>query len=336
MTTMNPRDEAAMTERAPRFELSAPVVCRPLEEWKPVSVELLGCQTRIVQGARWNHRVIECGEGEPLLLLHGWGGHAETYARNMRNLGRHFHVYAVDALFHGYSSSPVFTDNEKRHDDQVDAIVDLLDALGHDWAHIEGESMGAGNACEFGLRYPDRAGKIVMNTGLGRVRLEKTDFPLPEKRYEQLAGLGRQVIETPTFELMQRRMEWLMADPSSMTDEMVEIRLRLYQDEEINAAMRRWHKLDQESPGPDPFDYDPKWNENDLREFKPDALVFWTEHNPGEGPELGEYFASRIPGCPFYLMEGAGHWPQWERPEEHDQVLIEFIKGQAATAGEAS
>lgn len=118
-----------------------------------------------------------------------------------------------------------------------------------------------------------------------------------------------------------------MADPSRMTDEMVEIRLRLYQDEAINAAMRRWHKLDQADPGPDPFDYEPQWDEEDLRGFQPDALVFWTEHNPGEGPELGEYFASCIPGCGFYCMKDAGHWPQWERPEEHDQVLIEFING---------
>ena len=27
------------------------------------------------------------------------------------------------------------------------------------------------------------------------------------------------------------------------------------------------------------------------------------------------------------VIEDAGHWPQWEKPEEHDQVLIEFING---------
>ena len=26
-------------------------------------------------------------------------------------------------------------------------------------------------------------------------------------------------------------------------------------------------------------------------------------------------------------MADAAHWPQWEKPEEHDQVLIDFIKG---------
>lgn len=320
-------DEGSGVPTPPRFELRENIVCKPLAEWRSVAVELLGCQTRIVRGERWHHRVIECGAGEPLLLLHGWGGHAETYARNMRNLGRYFHVYAIDALYHGYSSSPPFTDNEGRHDDQVDAIVDLLDALGHDWAHIEGESMGAGNACELALRYPERAGKIVMNTGFGRVRLQRTEFAPPTKTYDELAGLGKQVIETPTFDLMRKRMEWLMAEPSRMTEEMIELRLRLYQDPEINAAMRRWHKLDQADPGPDPFDYAPKWEEEDLRSFAPDALVVWTDQNPGESPDLGEYFAGLIPGCRYYCIEDCGHWPQWEKPEEHDQILIEFLLG---------
>ncbi len=80
---------------------------KPLDEWKSVSVELLGTQTRIVQGERWHHRVIEAGDksGEPLILIHGIGGHAETYARSLHNLASNgFHVYAIDALFHGFTS----------------------------------------------------------------------------------------------------------------------------------------------------------------------------------------------------------------------------------------
>jgi len=34
-------------------------------------------------------------------------------------------------------------------------------------------------------------------------------------------------------------------------------------------------------------------------------------------------------GAPFILMfrliEGAGHWPQWEQREEFDKVVLEFL-----------
>src|SRR5690606_37712574 len=67
-------------------------------------VELFGAQIRIVQGKKYRTRVIEAGEGEPLILIHGVGGQAEAYYRNIMRLAKDFHVCAIDALFHGLSS----------------------------------------------------------------------------------------------------------------------------------------------------------------------------------------------------------------------------------------
>lgn len=318
-----------MTTQPLRFELSRPVQCKPLDQWRSIGVELLGTETRMVKGPRWTHRVIQYGEGEPLLLLHGIGGHAETYARNIKNLGKHFRVYAVDSLFHGYTDSPEFTDRMKRHDMQVDGIADLLDALGHDWAHIEGESMGATNAGEFALRYPDRIGKLVMNTGVPRIALKRHDFKRTVKQYSELVDISAKSILTPTAELLQRRLSWLMADPSRATADLVDYRLALYQDPAINAKMVKWFRLKDDGlgRGADLWDYEPQFTEEDFQKVKAKSLVFWTAQNPGEGPDVGEYLAGIVPGCQFYLMDDAAHWPQWEKPEEHDQVLIEFIKG---------
>lgn len=49
-------------------------------------VDLLNCQVRLVQG-RYRTRVIESGEGFPLILPHGTGGHAENYIRNIPCIG---------------------------------------------------------------------------------------------------------------------------------------------------------------------------------------------------------------------------------------------------------
>jgi hypothetical protein len=35
-----------------------------------------------------------------------------------------------------------------------------------------------------------------------------------------------------------------------------------------------------------------------------------------------------IPGAKKHIMRGCAHWPQWERPEEHDQVVgAKFMQG---------
>ena len=38
---------------------------------------------RYVQVGEWRTRVLEAGEGEPLVLMHGTGGHLEAYAHNI-------------------------------------------------------------------------------------------------------------------------------------------------------------------------------------------------------------------------------------------------------------
>ena len=57
------------------------------------------------------------------------------------SMARDFHVYAIDALYHGYSSLKPY-DSEHRVERQAEAVVDFMDALGLALAHIEGSRWG--------------------------------------------------------------------------------------------------------------------------------------------------------------------------------------------------
>jgi len=314
-----------MVQAAKVLRLSKQVKAKPLSEWGSVAVEMLGTQTRIVRGKQYFHRVIECGDkGEPLILIHGIGGHAETYARNLWNLANNgFHVYAIDALYHGFSSKGP-RDDENRTERQAEALADLIQALGYSWAHVEGESMGGEIVFAFGLNFPQMAGKLIMNTGGAYdVDLKRKDFKPNPGGGNTLAELSRASILTPTFQTVRARMEWLVAEPSRMTDEMVNIRLRLYSFPEVYESIKWVYRVGQGGTWAQKM----KYTEDDVKRFKPESLVFWTDKNPGDGPDYGKYFASLLPSAKFYNMLDAAHWPQWEKPEEHDQVLIDFIKG---------
>ena len=270
-------------------------------------MELLGTQTRIVQGERWHHRVIEAGsEGDPLILIHGVGGHAETYARNLRTLSQRYHVYAIDALYHGFSSKEPY-DEDRRTELQADALADLIRALGHSWAHIEGESMGAGIAFELGMKYPDMAGKIILNTGTPQVRWKRT-FKQSPGGGDKLQTLSQASILHPSFENHSRADGMARRGTGADDDEMVNIRLRMYSIPEIYESIKRVYHIGTE--------WTPKmrYDEEDLQRFKPETLVAWTEHNPGRGPDFGEYLASCLPNAYFYNVLDASHWPQWEKP----------------------
>jgi 2-hydroxy-6-oxonona-2,4-dienedioate hydrolase/2-hydroxy-6-oxo-6-(2'-carboxyphenyl)-hexa-2,4-dienoate hydrolase len=310
------------------FELSRPVTCKPLSEWKSVTVELLGTQTRFVQGAKWRHRVIEAGTGgEPLFLLHGVGGHAETYARNMHRLAdAGFHVFSLDMLHHGLTDKEPWED-EFLYEQYAESLVDLADALGFERVHIEGESLGALVAFVFGHLYPERSGKIILNTGIPNLKdVNAADFPSAVTGTADLTALSRGSVEEPE-KFMAERMKWLVAEPDRMTEEMIDVRTRLYEIPEVNAAMRQVYLLDHDPSQPWPKFAAPRWGTEDLAAFQPETLVFWTDHNPTQSAALAKFATSKIPGAKFYNMADASHWPQWEKPEEHDQVLIEFILG---------
>jgi pimeloyl-ACP methyl ester carboxylesterase len=131
-----------------------------------ILLDLLGAQVRY-RGREFQTRTIEVGEQNPekLILIHGVGGHAEAYSRNVQRLGERYHAIAIDLLWHGLSSKPAFTpDMVPTYTRQ---IIDILDDLGVQKASIEGESLGGWIAMWMALHYPERVDKIILNTTAG-------------------------------------------------------------------------------------------------------------------------------------------------------------------------
>ncbi|MGH7905953.1 MAG: alpha/beta fold hydrolase [Candidatus Binataceae bacterium] len=267
-------------------------------------------------------RCLEAGDGQPLILLHGTGGHAEAYTRNIVEHSKHFHVYVPDMVGHGYSSTP---DVSYNHEDYVSWLGDFADAIGARKVSVSGESLGAMVAQLFAIRFPERAEKIVLNTGIlwppdDTGRKELLDFV---ERSKAAAAAGGPI----TREAVRKRMEWLMYDPSkSLTDELVEVRYQIYSQPGRAAVMRKIaeasiggilsEKLGREYCRPD-F----------LARGKCPTLVLWTRHNPGQGLAVAEAGMKHIPNARLVVMEQSAHWPQWEEPELFNKAHIEFLLG---------
>ncbi|MDA1215625.1 MAG: alpha/beta hydrolase [Chloroflexi bacterium] len=282
-------------------------------------VSLMGSQVRMVKGKQYKHRVIEAGEGDALILIHGVGSSAELFARNVMPLAEHFHVYAIDALYHGYSTLEPY-DSGLRVRVQADAILDFMDAEGIQWAHFEGESMGAGMAFDIGMRYPERSGKMIFNSGSFYVSFKREFEAGPEA--DLLVPICQESVNNFSRDTVRKRMEYLVASPDHLTDDLVDVQYKLYQDPAIFESMRKVYGVS--APRPRLLFYE----EEEAATFKPESLVMWTDRNQGASPELGEYLASRIGGgAQYVLIKNAAHWPQWEQPEEHNRVVTDFLLG---------
>jgi pimeloyl-ACP methyl ester carboxylesterase len=110
-----------------------------------------------------NHELsyLSAGQGVPLVCIHGLGGTKSSFLPTVSALAPHgFRVVAVDLPGFGDSHKP----RSGRYNSAwfAQSVVELLDELGIERAHLAGNSMGGRVAIETGLLYPDRVDRMVL------------------------------------------------------------------------------------------------------------------------------------------------------------------------------
>ncbi|NMH99540.1 alpha/beta fold hydrolase [Pseudonocardia acidicola] len=266
---------------------------------------------RYVQVGEWRTRVLEAGAGEPLVLMHGTGGHLEAYAHNIVPLSQHFRVIAYEYPGHGYTTHAT---RDLELPDYVAHLDGLLDALGIEKAHLSGESLGGWLAIKYAAAHPERTGRVVLNTPGGTMATPEV--------MERIRSLSQAAADDPSEERIRARLEWLMADPSSVTDELVDIRRAIYARPGFAGSMR--HILCLQDPQIRARNL---VTDAELAAVVAPAMVVWTSDDPSGPAAAGMDMAAKMPNARFEVIKDAGHWPQWEQAEVFNALALEFLTG---------
>ncbi|WP_199231544.1 alpha/beta hydrolase [Azospirillum sp. TSO35-2] len=267
---------------------------------------------RYVDAGGVRTRVLEAGSGRrTLILLHGIAGHLEAYMRNILPHADHFRVMAIDMLGHGFTDKP---DRNYEIDDYVEHLKDFIDAIGEERVHLSGESLGGWVAARFAARYPERIDRLVLNTAGGMIADPNV--------MERLRTLSLAAVRAPDREATRKRLEFLMLDPSIVTEDLVEARFGVYRLPGMAKAMERIMCLQ---------DLDTRLRnlltEDELGRIAAETLVLWTTHDPTASVAVGRRLADLVPNSRFVVMENCGHWPQHEDPDTFNRLHIDFLKG---------
>ena len=257
-------------------------------------------------------RVLEAGSsGEPVIFIHGTAGHLEAYQRNILAHAERYRVLALDMIGHGFTDKPDHPYEIKHY---VRHLKDVIDAYGFERVHLSGESLGGWIVAQFAIEHPERVGKLVLNTAGGL----NTDPAVMTR----LREISLKAVQEPTRENVRKRLEWLVHDRAHVTEDLVDMRYRIYTQPGFAKAMenilclqimdiRERNILTDEA----------------LSRIQAPTLVVWTDHDPTAGIPVGERFARVIPNARLTVFEGCAHWPQYEDAERFNNEHMAFLAG---------
>lgn len=251
-----------------------------------------------------------------LLLLHGVGGHAEAYTRNLGAHAEHFWTVAIDMVGHGWTAKP---DVDYQLPDYHQHVLAVMKALGRDRAHLSGESLGGWVAAWIAVHDPARVDRLVLNTAGGW-----TAHPEVMARIKRLSN---EAASEPTWSRIRARLEFLMYDKGSVSDDLIETRRAIYAQPGFAAAMARIMCLQEME-----IRRANMITAEQYRSIRAPTLVIWTSHDPTATPAEGAEIADMIPGARYMVMNECGHWPQYEDAPLFNRAHLAFLRGQSLDA----
>lgn len=148
-----------------------------------------GLEAKITAIPGYQIAYLEGGRGEPLVLLHGFGGNKDNWTYVAEYLTPHFRVIAPDLPGFGDSSKP--SDGRYRTRDQVDHVHAFVLALGIRSFSLGGNSMGGRIAAEYAAAHPREVQSLWLLAPGGVVSAEPSEMMRRLERGEDIPLLAR-------------------------------------------------------------------------------------------------------------------------------------------------
>ena len=263
------------------------------------------------------------GEGQPLLLIHGFGASIGHWKKNIPVLAEQgYRVFAIDLLGFGSSAKP-----------PLDYTLELWQQQIRDFwtAHINeptvfvGNSIGGLISLMLMANHPEiTAGGTLINCAGGlNHRPDELNFPLG-----LIMGAFTKLVNSPItgkfiFDNVRRKnrirntLYQVYRDRAAVTDDLVEM---LYAPSCDRGAQQVFASVLTAPPGATPQEL--------LPALQHPLLVLWGEDDPWtpiKGAKIYRDLAANNSHVAFNTIPHAGHCPHDEKPEIVNQLILDWL-----------
>ena len=259
---------------------------------------------------------LDIGQGQPVILIHGFGGSMWQWEHQQQPLSAEFRLITPDLIGSGLSTKP---DIEYRPEQMLEYFIGFMDALRIRQATLVGNSMGAGLAIGMALTYPDRVSQLVLIDGLPANVRDRLTSPSIKRALDTaapswLASFGNWLFGGV---MIASVLEEIVHDPALLTPAVIERSNRNRQRPGVIPPLMTVR------------DTLPLWESGFAKrigEIRHPTLILWGEEDRVFPLPIGEDLQRTIKGSALVRIPNAGHIPQWERPDLANRAMIEFLR----------
>lgn len=314
---------------------------------------------RMIKTNGINLNIMEQGEGPLVVLCHGYPELAYSWRHQLSALAKAgYHVVAPDQRGYGRSDAPDTIEDYQMFK-LVGDMVGLVEALGEEKAVIVGHDFGSMVAIHCALLRPDIFHAVVLmsvpytprhwgNTSpvesmrqmAGEMELYIPYFQEPGRAEADMARVDIRDLTTRFFYSLsgdappEKKWRFLFGKDESFVD-------TIYMPDSLPAWLTEadidYFAQEFERTGfKNPINWYRNWDRNwELTPFlvgakirQPSMFIAGTEDSVVGmmGPSIENQEASMTDLKQKVLIPGAGHWVQQEKPEEVNELLLNFLR----------
>ena len=257
----------------------------------------------------------ERGSGEPAVLLHAAVADSRQWDPQFTAFADRYRAIRYD--MQGFGQTPAMETPLTR----ADELIQLLDRLSIERAHLVGVSNGGSTALDAAVAYPERVGALVLVApGISGLRLADLgpeaatlfDFDAAQEARQEEAIAAGDFARATEISLET----WLAGygrPLSSISPEVVG-RVRAISKDTLRRAPNR-KETPQLAPGA----------ASQLTSVRAPTLLIIGEYDLPNVRAMSDFVARGIPGIQGVEFPNTAHWLNVEHPERFNQLVLDFL-----------
>ena len=274
---------------------------RPVNVYLVIIIDAKMVQEKFIQVDGNKIRYLETGHSKStLVLVHGLGASAERWNNAIPYFAKDYNLIIPDLIGFGYSDKPLV---DYTTDFFSEFLEKFFDSLGIDNLNIIGSSLGGQVTAEYTSKNSNIEKLILVSpSGVMKQSTPALDAYIMAALYPNEANAKN------AFEMMEG--SGIEAD-SKIVEGFVE-RMKL-----PNAKMAFMSTI-----------LGLKNAEvitNKLKTINTPTMIICGANDPVIPIENADQFVSSIKDCRFYRMDGCGHTPYVQKPQEFAEIVLDFL-----------